>query len=75
MPIHDHETRVIRFTFRGYPTDQWVAEIRRTWDDGSGLSGEAWRPFAPHTFKTKAEAEAYVIDNTHRTHRSAIIRS
>ncbi len=56
MPIHDHETRVIRFTFRGYPTDQWVAEIRRTWDDGSGLSGEAWRPFAPHTFKTKAEA-------------------
>ena len=64
--ITDHETRIRKFVFRGMPTNQWVVEVRRTWDDGHGYTGEAWRPAAPHTFPSYEEAEAY-LDRRSRT--------
>lgn len=58
--ITDHETRIRKFFFRGMPTNQWAVEVRRTWDDGHGYKGEAWRPAAPHTFPSYEEAEAFL---------------
>ena len=61
--IQDHELRISKFSYRGYPTNQWALEIRRTWDDGHGYSGEAWRCAAPQTFDSRADAEKYVRAN------------
>ena len=58
--IEDHEVRVRKFVFKGMPTNQWAVQVRRTWDDGHGYTGEAWRAAAPHTFASRNEAEAYV---------------
>ena len=58
--ITDHETRIKKFVFRGRPTNQWAVEVRRTWDDGHGYKGEAWRPAAPPTFPSYQEAEAFL---------------
>jgi len=58
--ITDHETRIRKFFFMGMPTNQWKVEVFRTWDDGHGYRGEAWRPAAPHTFSSYEEAEAYL---------------
>jgi len=58
--ITDHETRIRKFSFRGTPTNQWAVEVFRTWDDGRGYKGEAWRPAAPHTFPSYQEAEAFL---------------
>ena len=58
--ITDHATRIRKFGFRGMPTNQWAVEVFRTWDDGRGYKGEAWRPAAPHTFPTYEEAEAFL---------------
>jgi len=58
--ITDHETRIRKFFFMGMPTNQWKAETRRTWDDGHGYKGEAWRPAAPRTFNSYKEAEAFL---------------
>ena len=58
--ITDHETRIRKFVFRGTPTNQWAVEVFRTWDDGRGYKGEAWRPAAPHTFPSYQEAEAFL---------------
>ena len=58
--ITDHETRIRKFSFRGMPTNQWAVEVRRTWDDGHGYKGEAWRFAAPHTFPSYQEAEAFL---------------
>ena len=58
--ITDHETRIRKCVFRGTPTNQWAVEVFRTWDDGHGYKGEAWRPAAPHTFPSYQEAEAFL---------------
>ena len=58
--ITDHETRIRKFVFMGMPTNQWAVEVFRTWDDGRGYKGEAWRPAAPHTFPSYEEAEAFL---------------
>ena len=58
--IQDHELRIRKFFFMGMPTNQWAVQVRRTWDDGHGYSGEAWRAAADHTFASKAAAEKYV---------------
>ena len=58
--ITDHETRIRKFVFRGTPTNQWAVEVFRTWDDGHGYKGEAWRFAAPHTFPSYQEAEAFL---------------
>ena len=58
--ITDHETRIRKFVFRVTPTNQWAVEVFRTWDDGHGYKGEAWRPAAPHTFPSYQEAVAYL---------------
>ena len=58
--ITDHETRIRKFSFRGMPTNQGAVEVFRTWDDGHGYKGEAWRPAAPHTFPSYQEAEAFL---------------
>ena len=58
--ITDHETRIRKFVFRGTPTNQGAVVVFRTWDDGHGYKGEAWRPAAPHTFPSYQEAEAFL---------------
>jgi len=58
--IKNNQLRVRRFFFYGMPTNQWTVEVFRTWDDGKGCKGEAWRPASKTTFNTKAQAEKYL---------------
>ena len=56
--IEDKEFNIERFTFEGYPTKQWSVRVRRTWDDGHGYKGEAWRDIK--VFNSKSECEEWV---------------
>ena len=58
--IKNNQLRARRFFFYGMPTNQWTVEVFRTWDDGNGCKGEAWRPASKTTFNTKAQAEKYL---------------
>ena len=58
--IKNNQLRARRFFFYGMPTNQWTVEVFRTWDDGKGCKGEAWRPASKTTFNTKAQAEKYL---------------
>jgi hypothetical protein len=44
--IKDIEFKTCRFYFKGFPTKQWVVKVLRTWDDGRGYKGRAWRDIA-----------------------------
>ena len=41
--IQDKEFKISKFMFKGFPTDQWVVKVFRTWDDGEGYKGSDWR--------------------------------
>ena len=61
--IRDHKFRVTKFFFRGYPTNQWVVQVFRTWNDGKGYSGSGWRGISPNTFNTKEKAQKWLNNN------------
>ena len=60
--IADKEFKITRFHFKGFPTDQWVVKVLRTWDDGEGYSGSDWRDIG--VFDTKEECESWVDKQT-----------
>tara|TARA_A100001391_G_C4808894_1_gene207959 strand:+ start:146 stop:358 length:213 start_codon:yes stop_codon:yes gene_type:complete len=60
--IEDKEFKITRFHFKGFPTDQWVVKVLRTWDDGEGYSGSDWRDIG--VFDTKEECESWVDKQT-----------
>ena len=60
--IQDKEFKISKFMFKGFPTDQWVVKVFRTWDDGEGYSANAWRDVG--VFDTKEECEKWVSKQT-----------
>ena len=61
--ITDKEFKIVEASFKGYPIkDQWMVKVHRTWDDGEGYSGDAWRDV--QIFDTKTEAEEFVNSQT-----------
>ena len=60
--IEDKEFKITRFHFKGFPTDQWVVKVLRTWDDVEGYSGSDWRDIG--VFDTKEECESWVDKQT-----------
>ena len=61
--IKDTEFKIVQASFRGFPIkDQWMVKVHRTWDDGEGYSGDAWRDV--QIFDTKKEAEEFVNSQT-----------
>ena len=64
MKIQDTEFRVEKFIFKGTPTNQWVVQVHRTWDDEDGYKGNEWRDIGTETFNTEKEAQDWVKDKT-----------
>ena len=41
--IEDKEFKITKAVYKGFPTDQWMVKVLRTWDDGEGYKGSDWR--------------------------------
>ena len=60
--IEDKEFKITKAIYKGFPTNQWMVKVLRTWDDGHGYKGEDWRDVA--VFDTKEECESWVSKQT-----------
>jgi len=64
MIIKDTKFRVEKFVFNGFPTNQWIVQVHRTWDDGHGYKGNEWRNIGTETFNTEKDVQDWVKDKT-----------
>ena len=58
--IKDTEFRVRKFKFQGFVTNQWIVEVKRTFDDGEGYKGENWRNIGTHTFDSEELGKEFI---------------
>ena len=60
--IEDKEFKITKAVYKGFPTDQWMVKVLRTWDDGEGYKGSDWRDVG--VFDTREECESWVQKQT-----------
>ena len=65
--IEDKEFKITRFHFKGFPTDQWVVKVLRTWDDGHGYKGSNWRNISEELFDSERLANEWMNSQSLRT--------